>query len=134
MTWSPSGRVLVVKLAMPLAFTATALVGPPATGWPFSVKVTVPSVTAADVFELTTLALSVTGVPMAGFADEVRAVVVGAPAADVIWMHQPPDREADVAVPPLSMMNRRQLPPAVAPANASSKSLAFTPPPGAAKL
>src|SRR5690242_5584351 len=90
MTWSPSARELVMKEAWPVPSTATGAPGPPATGRPFSVNVTVPIVTAACVLAFFTVAVIVTGLPERdGFSDETTVVVVGVPLLGEILRHQP---------------------------------------------
>src|ERR671932_1546320 len=88
MVWLPSARLLVVKLAWPLAFRATLL----ANAVVPSLKVTVPAVTALP--PLVTLAVKVTAlfgsVVNDGFGVELTLVLVAASLVVVKLRHQPP--------------------------------------------
>src|SRR5258708_19241 len=133
MTWSPSARELVMKAAWPVPSTATGEAGPPATGTPCSVNVTVPMVTGASVFAFFTVAVIVTGLPeREGFRDEASVVVVGVPVAGVMLRHQPLATVTFDWVPPLSYRNSDQSPLGAAPLNAVVRVRALAPPPGEA--
>src|SRR5580698_7422464 len=107
MLWSPCVSAVVVKLACPcvgpLVATFTALVGPPATGWPFSVNTTDPLDTG--LAPALTVAVTITAVPAAApfgaaaFGKPLTVVEVESPMPGVMARHQPEATEEVFGLP-----------------------------------